>query len=201
MFDHKRKKDFWAILILMSMTTFACSIFSGLGNNDVVRATPTPTDSGGPIGVIEPTIVVNDPCKGLMGTLELQLLIGPSEAVGLEPYTFATIPFTVTVEEDDYLIEGGGPIDYYENILEAEWGSFSVIFDGEIITTGVCDPENSGQLNFELEMIGEQIVEVVVDGSTTTFPWSGTPSINVSFPIENGAEKSGEGWILVLRIN
>jgi len=32
------------------------------------------------------------------------------------------------------------------------------------------------------------------------YPWSGTQEIEVSFPAEDGATQSGEGWTLVLHL-
>jgi len=86
--------------------------------------------------------------------------------------------------------------------LEAEWGSFTVKFDGETTISGECVSKDAkGILSVLLEMDGSQTVEVVVEGVTSTFPWVGTPQLNTSFPIEDGAQVQGEGWVLVLHLN
>ena len=61
-------------------------------------------------------------CDGLGGNIEMQVLVGPSEVVGLEPLAIGTIPFTVRSDGEVNLIEGGGLIDY-QDVLEKEWGS------------------------------------------------------------------------------
>jgi hypothetical protein len=193
----------WRIVILLlsfAFITLSCSLFSTLGLTDITNPTPTPTIIGGVYSSTKES--KNIPCEGLSGTLELQLLVGPSEAVGLEPYTFAEIPFQVVKENNSYLITAAGPIDYYEAVLEADWGSFSVQFEGETTVSGECiSTEDTGQLTFLVEMAGEQTVVVNVEGMETTYPWAGTPQIEASFPIVDGAQVSGEGWSLILHLN
>lgn len=198
MFDQKKRWAIWTILILVGFLLLSCSLFSGLG--DVVTATPTPTTMGG--GVVVTDQEPQNSCEGVSGTLELQLLVGPSDAVGLEPFTYANIPFTVVGEDGAYLVTGGGPVEYYEDVYEAEWGTYTVTFEGETTIEGEClSQDGSGQLDFILEMDGEQIIEVVVEGAVTTYPWTGTPQIEVSFPLEDGAQADGEGWSLILHLN
>lgn len=76
-------------------------------------------------------------CAGLTGKLELQLLVGPADAVRLEPFAVGQIPFSVVSNEEPYLVEGAGPITY-ENALEAVWGTYTVVFDADLAATGEC---------------------------------------------------------------
>ena len=196
-----QKKNFLTIslILIICLTGIGCRSFSDFGNQ--VSPTPTPTLPGGAGGLPEPPDEQN-PCEGLTGNLELQLLIGPSDAVGLAPTTAARIPFAVETVDGTYLVSGSGPVDYYEDVYEAEWGSFSVTFEGETTIKGECiSHEDRNELDIQLEMTGEQIVTIIVEGTETTFPWSGTPTIDASFPLVDGAQAQGEGWQLILNLN
>jgi hypothetical protein len=108
----------------------------------------------------------------------------------------------VDPSEGNHQVIGNGPITYYEEILQAEWGSFSVIFEGETEISGTCFfQEDQAWLDIILQMNGEQIVTVVVEGMEMTYPWSGTPTIQASFPLQEGAQAKGEGWLLLLHLN
>ena len=191
----------WAgipILVFSLLVGLGCRVFSGLTN--VIQSIPTPTQPGG--GIIKQETLAPDPCSGLTGSLELKLLVGPSGAIGLEPYTSATIPFKVDSSEGIHQVAGNGPITYYEDILQAEWGSFSVKFEGETEISGTCfSHEDRAWLDIVLQMNGEQIVTVIIDGMEMAYPWSGTPTIQASFPLEEGAQAMGEGWLLLLHLN
>ena len=50
-------------------------------------------------------------------------------------------------------------------------------------------------------MTGQQTVVVTVEGVEYTYPWEGSPTIEVSLPLVEGAEVSGEGWTLILHLN
>jgi hypothetical protein len=50
-------------------------------------------------------------------------------------------------------------------------------------------------------MDGEQLVTVTSEGFSAQYPWSGSETRNVSFPIQEGATASGEGWAFVLHLN
>jgi hypothetical protein len=153
---------------------------------------------GGNVTPAEP----DQTCEAVSGTLSLLLLVGPSEAVGLSPYTFAEIPFQVVREGNSNIVEGGGPIEYYEDILTADWGSFSVTFDGVTTISGMCLQSNSGAtLDVLVEMSGQQTVVIAVGDIETTYPWEGSPTISASFPLIDGAQVDGEGWSLVLHLN
>jgi len=99
-------------------------------------------------------------------------------------------------------VTSNGPITYYEDILQAEWGSFSVIFDGETEISGTCFfQEDRAWLGIVLQMNGEQIVTVGVECMEMTYPWTSTPTIQASFPLQEGAQAKGEGWLLRLHLN
>lgn len=187
-------------IILVAVTIQSCTLQSSLGTNASSDATPTPTEFVGDM-VVTPSDP-NDPCANLSGTLELQLLIGPSEAVGLSPYTFATIPFQVVQEGNVYIVEGSGAVEYYEDILTADWGSFAVTFDGVTSVTGECVPSDSGgTLDTLIEMNGQQLVVVTVEGVEYSYPWEGSPQVEATFPLLEGAQVDGEGWSLILHLN
>ena len=198
MISRKTHLILWTVLIMVSFLVSGCNLLSSPADSNT--ATPTTTTLPGG-GVGEPDEPEN-PCEGLAGTLELQLLVGPSEAVGLTPYTMANIPFIVTGEDGVYLVQGNGATEYYEDVLEAEWGSYTVQFEGETKVSGTCVADDaSGTLNVYVQMEGKQTVVIVVEGMETTYPWAGTPSVTASFPLEDGAQQGGEGWQLVLHID
>ncbi len=49
-------------------------------------------------------------------------------------------------------------------------------------------------MNVNIELIGEQNLEVNVEGNISNYPWSGAPQMTVNLPIEDGAMHEGEGW-------
>jgi hypothetical protein len=160
-------------------------------------ATPTPTTIIG--GDIPPES--SNLCEGLSGTLEMQVLVGPSDAVGLEPIAIGTIPFSVTSNEKSYTVQGGGALTY-EDVLEQEWGTFTVNFDQTAVVSGMCTAdEQSGTLDVLVDLTGEQNVVVVSEGFQAEYPWSGTQALNFDLPIFEGASAEGEGWIFILHLN
>ncbi|MCB2202682.1 hypothetical protein KQH56_01615 [bacterium] len=199
MFTQKKRLGVWIFIVSVCITTLGCNLLSSLGiGGRAGEPTPTPTMMPGG-GELPPG---ENPCEGLSGSVDLQLLVGPSEAVGLEPYTLASVPFSVTRDGEVYLVEGTGQLILYEDVLEAQWGSFSVQFDGDLRLSGTCvGMEMPGTLNLYLELDGEQMVVIVVDGNEMTYPWSGTPTLTASLPIRDEAEQSGEGWTLVLHLD
>jgi len=191
------------VLLFMFVFMFisACAPKSEPGPSEEVRveqATPTPTEMGGGV-VITPT-KPSSRCAGLSGTLELQILVGPAEAVGLEPVAAGEIPFNVVSDEVPYLVEGTNAISY-ENVLEAVWGTYSVTFDMDVNLRGECTGSQGGeQLDMVADMSGNQNVVVVSEGFSGEYPWSGTHSLELSFPLEEGATAQGEGWAFVLHL-
>jgi hypothetical protein len=191
----------WILFVLMlsGIVLLGCGLLSGLGGEDADHSTPTPTELSG----LENAFGEGEnPCLGASGTLALQLLVGPSEAVGLEPITFVELPFAVDMVDNTYLVVGSGPVQFYEDVYEADWGSFSVTFEGETLLEGVCHPvPEPGMLEVTLTMTGQQTVVVNVEGVETTYPWSGSPTIQASLPLVEGAEAAGEGWTLILHLD
>lgn len=165
-----------------------------------IPITPTPTTTGGSSIGVTPSPVANR-CDGLSGELEMQILVGPADAVGLEPQSVGEIPFSVVSHEGAYLVQGGGAISY-QATLEEDWGTYSVSFDMESSLAGVCVGEpGSEELNVTVVPSGEQMVEVRAEGFQGDYPWSGTPTLDLSFPLEDGAVLTGEGWAFVLHLS
>lgn len=140
-------------------------------------------------------------CDGLNGELEIRVLVGPAEAVGLEPLAVGGIPFSVVSDGGVYVVQGDGAISYQE-ILEEDWGTYSVSFNMEGTIEGECGGDYGGEeLNLSIEMSGEQMVEVRAEGFQGDYPWAGTHELNLSFPLEDGAVSEGEGWAFVLHLS
>jgi hypothetical protein len=136
----------------------------------------------------------------LAGQLEIQVLVGPAEAVGLEPVAVGNVPFTVTTSDPPHLVEGQGPISY-EATLAQQWGTYTVTMDMETAVQGECSGEaGSEQLTLVLEMTGEQLVVVEAEGFQGEYPWEGTQTRDLAFPLEEGATAEGEGWAVVLHL-
>jgi hypothetical protein len=147
-----------------------------------------------------PTPSVASRCQGLGGTLEVQVLAGPAEAVGLEPLAVGQVPFAVTTQQPPYLVEGQGPITY-EATLEKEWGTYTVNMDLDAAVSGECQGQaGSEQLDLVLDMSGEQLVVVDAGEFYGEYPWSGTQTRHLSFPLQEGATAQGEGWVVVLHL-
>lgn len=188
------------IFILLSL---ACSLTGNTGGSEEViqspTDTPTPTPDGGGVE-ITPTASENR-CAGLSGTLELQVLVGPAEVVGLEPIAIGDIPFSVNSENGVNIIQGSGGISY-EDVLAKEWGTYTVSFSMDADLSGECTGEAGSEvLNMTIEVSGEQMVEVVAEGFQGEYPWSGSHSFDLSFPAVDGATQEGEGWAFVLHLN
>ena len=189
--------------MVISMIT-ACILSGPLGSSNQNQskqiASPTPTLVGGgmPWATQPPTV---SRCEGLSGYLEIGVLVGPSDAVGLEPVAIGNIPFSTMKDGNLYIVQGNGPINY-DDILVEEWGTFSVKFDMENSISGSCEgTDGSEQLNMNVEMSGEQMVEVRAEGSQGDYPWTGTHNLDLSFPLEEGAAYESEGLSIVLHLN
>ena len=145
---------------------------------------------------ITPTLQPN-PCENLSGALEMQILVGPAEAVGLEPVAVGSIPFSVTTGNGAYLVQGNGPIAYEAQLQEA-WGTYTVTLDMDAEVTGECLA--SEMLDLTVTASGNQMVEVRAEGFSGDYPWEGTQTLNLSFPLEEGVSVEGEGWIFILHL-
>ena len=179
------------VVLGIVLLIMACSLTSNLGENQPLTPTSTPTSEGSisvPDGV--------NKCAGLSGELEMQALVGPSEAVGLEPFAVGNIPFSV---DSEGVLQGGDAITY-KDVLDEKWGSYTVEFDLTAIISGGCEADGE-KINMKIEVSGEQLVEIKSEGYEGSFPWSGTHEFDLNFPIEEGARAEGEGWTFVLHLN
>ena len=164
-------------------------------------STPTPTPTAGPLPVATTPPPAASRCERLAGQLEIRVLAGPAEVVGLEPVAVGSVPFAVTTSESPYPVEGQGPISY-EDILGQEWGTYAVTMDLDMVVQGGCSGQaGREQLDLVLKMTGEQLVVVEAGGNHWEYPWSGTQSLNLAFPLEEGATAQGEGWVVVLHLD
>jgi hypothetical protein len=164
-------------------------------------ATPTSTSTPTPVAGGAPTDSPVDPCAGLSGAIEVQVLVGPAEAAGLEPVAVGQVPFSVAGEGPPYTVAGQETIAY-DAVLEKEWGTYAVTLDMDVAVEGTCEaPEGQGQLQVQVRMNGEQLVEVDAGDFHGEYPWSGEHALEAAFPLEEGATVSGEGWALVLHLD
>jgi hypothetical protein len=181
-----------------SPTESATQPAAGQTQDNLAEKTPTPTLSGGGSGPVTQTV---DICNGLGGSLELQVLVGPAEAVGLEPVAIGSIPFSVTSSEGVNSAQGSGSINY-QDVLAEEWGTYTVNFDMQASLSGVCEAsDQNGMLNLTVTTSGEQLVEVEAEGFQGSYPWSGPNEFSLSLPIVDGATAQGEGWSYVLHLS
>lgn len=194
----RNRSSFSAILFLIALVTLS-SCNSAPAANEDPTTTPTPIKA---IPEVPPSITPTpSKCAGLEGELEVQVLVGPADAVGLEPVAVGNIPFAVTTAEAPYLIQGNGRIDY-SDILAEEWGTYVVTMNLDLTVTGECDADgNSGELALAIEMSGTQDVEVTADGFHGKYPWSGTQTREIYFHLEEGAVSQGEGYVFILHLN
>ena len=162
--------------------------------------TPTPTPVVGPGSGVTETPPPESGCAGLSGSLEMRVLVGPSDAVGLEPHAVGSIPFSVTSDAPPYLAQGGGPITYADVLVE-EWGTYEVTMNLQITIMGECiGGAGEEELHLTVEMTGEQMVEVTAEGFHGEYPWAGTQTRDLVFPLVEGASAGGEGWDMVLHL-
>ena len=132
--------------------------------------------------------------------MEMQVLVGPADAVGLEPVAVGSVPFSVTSDQEPYTVQGGGDISY-SNVLQKEWGTYEVTLDLQTTLSGECVAGAAGEsLQLRLDMTGEQMVEVQAEAFHGEYPWSGEVSRDLNFPLIDGATAEGEGWVLVLHL-
>ena len=137
------------VWMIVSLYLAGCGSSSNLNSNpqENLESTPTPTEIPGslPMTATPP----QNPCQGLSGNLKLEILVGPSEAVGLVPVTLGEIPFNILSTGDSYIVEGGGPLEYYSDVLSAAWGTYSVTFEGDTNVSGECVATGEDALEHE----------------------------------------------------
>jgi len=140
-------------------------------------------------------------CKDLSGNIEMQVLVGPADAVGLKPSAVGNIPFSTQCDDKNYCpVQGGGSI-IYEDIYEAVWGTYTVTLDMDVEISGECDDGDAASLRLTVEASGEQLIQVRSEGVNADYPWSGTHTMDLTFPLEEGATAEGEGWVFVLHLD
>lgn len=199
--------------IILLLATFICLYVSACSSGELLDPTLTPSPTitsptGTPTTTPLPSmdkpatpIPPDSPCAGLSGEIEVSILVGPSDAVGLEPRAVGNVPFSVTVDEPPYLIQGSGSINYADILIE-QWGTYEVTMDMQLSIQGECSPaEDSTVLQMALEMSGSQMVEVTAEGFHGEYPWSGTQTFDLVFPLEEGAAIDGEGYSFVLHLS
>jgi hypothetical protein len=164
-------------------------------------ASPTPTPTPTPVRVVPGTPVPTDnPCAGLGGAIEVQVLVGPAEAVGLNPVVVGEIPFSVTTSQAPYTVQGKSHLSYAD-VLQKDWGTYEVSLELDAALSGECTPEpNPGQLQVKMEFSGQQTVDVKAQQFQGSYPWSGSHTFDLDFPLLDGATAEGEGWLLMLRL-
>ena len=193
-------KGITCLLLGVLLFSLACGL--GQAPGSAVAPTPTPTPTVVP-GVapeaIEPPPA--DRCQGVSGELEVQILAGPAAAVGLEPFAVGKVPFSVVSDAPPYAVQGGGSVTY-QDVLEAEWGTYTVDLDLTLGVTGECGGASGAEfLDLTVEVSGDQMVEVRAKGFQGDYPWSGSHTLALSFPLQEGAVAEGEGWAFVLHLN
>jgi hypothetical protein len=182
------------VLLLLS----ACGMNTALG---IQQATPTPTPTVPVVDEPPPTETIPSMCEGLMGELEVQILVGPADAVGLSSHTVGDIPFAVTSVDKPYLIQGGGYFNYADILVE-EWGTYEVTMNINGFVSGECQADiSTGTIDLIFEMTGSQLVEVTADGFHQEYPWEGTHTMEFVLPLEEGASVEGEGYAIVLHLS
>jgi len=140
-------------------------------------------------------------CNGLSGNFEMQVLVGPAEAVDLTPFGIGSIPFSVESDQGLYLVQGEGTIDF-EDQLEEVWGTYTVFFDMVGKVDGVCTQNDDGAvLDFTFYMNGHQVFIVDSFGLQSEYPMDFDHEFDYSFPVVDGATESGKGWAVILQLD
>ena len=79
--------------------------------------------------------------------------------------------------------------------------TYDVSLDTVMTVSGTCVATGEGgTLNLQVETTGQQIVDVTAPNFHGNYPWSGTQTVDLVLPVEDGATASGEGWSFVLKI-
>jgi hypothetical protein len=167
------------------------------------EALPTDTPTPTPVPVIDVQSTPTAPasrCDGLSGTLELQVLVGPADAAGMDPLAVGSAPFSVVTSQPPYLVQGGGPISY-DKVEKFDWGTYSVSLYMDTTISGECTGFGGSEtLDLVLEATGEQMLVVDASNFHGEYPWEGTNSFELTLPLTDGASVQGEGYIFVLRL-
>jgi len=197
-------------LSILVLSALACGLGSTSPTPLPTAGTRTPAPLPNPTPTATPTTVPQmisptdeipaSKCVGLSGEIEMSVLVGPSDAVGLEPLAVGNIPFSVVSDQPPYTLQGGGPITYADTLVE-EWGTYDVSMNLQTTITGEClSAEDGDSLHILLTMTGDQLVTVKSQGFQGEYPWSGESTQDVTFPLQDGAAVQGEGWSMVLHL-
>jgi hypothetical protein len=182
------------IWIVFSVT--ACNISEDPGATFIPTPTPTPT----PLILAGHDDLIPSRCEGLSGELEVKVLVGPAEIVGLEPFSVGFIPFTVVSDGSAYILHGAGTITY-QDVLTEEWGTYTVSLNLDVEVHGECvGQEENEVLNITLAVDGEQMVEVRAEGFSGDYPHSGPFELMMSLPVMEGASSGTGEWTVVLHL-
>jgi len=208
----KKRSVLWPILAILALvgSSLTCTPPS-----EGPTATPTPTETprpGGPDDVVSPTptvvVVIGDdatetppptpdsPCDGVSGTIEVFILIGPAAAVGLEPFSVGSVPFTVSSGGAPYVVQGSGHLSY-QDILVENWGTYEVTFEADVSVEGECTDQG---LVLTATMDGYQFLEVTAEGFHGEYPWEGEAALPLVMPLVDGTMVEGEGYMFVLHL-
>jgi hypothetical protein len=110
------------------------------------------------------------------------------------------VPFRVATDYAPYKVQGGGAVSYADTLVE-KWGTYAVTLNLQAAIDGECMGESGGEeLHLTLEASGDQMVEVKAEGFQGEYPWTGTHSFDLQFPVTEGASVRGEGWVFVLHV-
>lgn len=165
----------------------------------IATVSPTPTATAGVPQLPTPTVTLPpSACAGLNGSLEVGVLVGPAEVVGLEPVAVGQIPFATSGSVAPFTVAGNGTLDYADT-LEKPWGTYAVTMNMDATISGSCSGAAGMELlDLVLEMSGDQLVAVTAEGFQQEYPWSGTHTFPLEFPVRDGARNEGEGWAFTL---
>ena len=209
------------IIVLIFLACYLMAmVVCGSGPNPANgKATETPTPTSTPTRTFTPifiqpvtitpvvsgdstaTITITPgPCKGVNGELEVKVLVGPAAAVGMEPLAVGSIPFSGS-SQAPYTLLGSSHLSY--NATQSyDWGTYTVTLEMDADLTGECvATPGDDSLNMDVTLSGTQTVVVVVNGKTQTYPWKGSPTLHLTFPMQDGATAQGEGWVFVLHLD
>ena len=201
MLNSKKQWKLWVMCVLVSFALTGCGLLGGNSVDPDPLATATPTQVGDVLGSSQET-ETESPCRGLSGTLELEILVGSAESVELPPTSVGRIPFSVVEEGNTFLVEGEGSLDYYQEVLGEVWGTYTVTFEADSIITGICETtDDEPMLDLILTLSGISLNAVVVyDGIPHEFQWSGERADVITLPLIEGASQQIEGLLVTLHL-
>jgi hypothetical protein len=191
-------RTFMKLVILFAVALFLISCNPRISEDSTsIPEVATPTATSTPSLGLATEEKEQSVCDGLSGQLLVEVLIGPAEAVGLEPIELAVVDFSAS-EVEPYLVLGSGASASPPQVLTEEWGTYTVSFDMNFGITGVCQEEGDGHLLLDLTMDGNQLVVVEAEGFHGEYPWAGSETFTLDFPLQDGYEYAGEGWKITL---